>query len=192
MFEIPCVILCGGKSSRMGSNKALLPWGDSILVQEIFQKYSHWFKEVYCSCKDVSVFAHFCSAFILENGRKFAPLVGICSSLEILKQSILVTTTDCPFLQKAHFQKLLLAHQASPQKIIYAKTAYQAHYLIGIYPIETLPILKQFLQKGEFKMSKILHAFESEEVFFEDEESFSNLNTPEEYQNLKGRFDGTR
>jgi len=38
-FDIPCVILCGGKSSRMGEDKALLPFGEySTLVQYQYER----------------------------------------------------------------------------------------------------------------------------------------------------------
>lgn len=45
------VILCGGKSSRMGESKPLLPFGDSALVAYQFAKLSKIFQSVFISLK---------------------------------------------------------------------------------------------------------------------------------------------
>ena len=64
MYDIPCVIFAGGKSSRMKKDKSLLPFGgfDTLTQFQLFclQKL---FKTVYISCKDKSKF-NFEASFI--------------------------------------------------------------------------------------------------------------------------------
>lgn len=51
-FKIPCVILCGGKSSRMGEDKALLPFASSnSLTQYQYDRLESYFKNIYISSK---------------------------------------------------------------------------------------------------------------------------------------------
>jgi len=58
MFNIPCVIFAGGKSSRMGENKALLPFaGFETLTEYQYTRLSKIFSSVYISCKDKSIFS---------------------------------------------------------------------------------------------------------------------------------------
>ena len=51
-----CVILCGGKSSRLrganGESKILLPFGDKSLIAHIFLKMRGIFKRIFIACKD--------------------------------------------------------------------------------------------------------------------------------------------
>ena len=39
-MENALVILCGGNSTRMGTDKALLPFGDTCLIEYLFQNLS--------------------------------------------------------------------------------------------------------------------------------------------------------
>lgn len=51
-----CVILCGGKSSRLnganGISKIFLPFGDTTLIAHNFAKMQGIFKRVFIACKD--------------------------------------------------------------------------------------------------------------------------------------------
>ena len=46
------VILCGGKSSRMGRDKSLLQIRQKSLAQNAYEKLTPLFKRVYLSSKD--------------------------------------------------------------------------------------------------------------------------------------------
>jgi len=57
MFQIPCVIFAGGKSSRMGEDKSLLPFGSfSTLTEFQLNRLQKMFKNIYISCKKSSKF----------------------------------------------------------------------------------------------------------------------------------------
>ena len=56
--NIPCVILAGGKSSRMGEDKSLLPFPPyKTLTHYQYQRLNKIFKNVYISSKDSSKLA---------------------------------------------------------------------------------------------------------------------------------------
>ncbi|MCV6608584.1 MAG: NTP transferase domain-containing protein, partial [Campylobacterales bacterium] len=51
-IDIPCLILCGGKSSRMKENKALLPFGEEKTLMEYqYKKFQKIFSKVYLVVK---------------------------------------------------------------------------------------------------------------------------------------------
>jgi len=57
--DIACVILAGGKSSRMGEDKALLPFGYSpTLTQYQLKKFQDYFKDLYISTKDKNKYSN--------------------------------------------------------------------------------------------------------------------------------------
>ncbi|WP_228135503.1 NTP transferase domain-containing protein [Halarcobacter anaerophilus] len=83
-FEIPCVILCGGKSSRMGEDKALLPFSNSdTLSQYQYEKYKPFFKKVYISSKTNKF--DFDANLILDKSNIYSPIVALKSIFESLK-----------------------------------------------------------------------------------------------------------
>ena len=51
MSEIPCVILAGGRSARMGVDKCFLDFKAKSLIEWQFEKMSKLFKSVFISCK---------------------------------------------------------------------------------------------------------------------------------------------
>lgn len=52
------VILCGGNSVRMGTDKALLPFGDSCLIEYLVREFSPYFSNIYLSVKRKGAYAH--------------------------------------------------------------------------------------------------------------------------------------
>ena len=57
-FPLPCVIFAGGKSSRMGRDKALLPFGgEPTLAAYQFTRLSPLFPATYLSAKTAEKFS---------------------------------------------------------------------------------------------------------------------------------------
>ena len=84
MLSLPLVIIAGGKSSRMGSDKSLLPFGAfPTLTQYQLSRFKHHFSSLHVSCKTKDKF-DFEASFIEDNPLypESSPLVALGSILE--------------------------------------------------------------------------------------------------------------
>lgn len=186
MENIPCVILCGGKSSRMGSNKALLEFCNRPLVQYMYERMQKIFESVYLVAKDNTPFEGFSHLFIQEQSKIYAPLIGIQASLWKM-QRVFFLSVDTPFIQEKYIKEML--EKMGDEQILYAKTQNKSHFLCGIYHQSILSIVGEMIEKEDFKMSHLISQTKSAFVEFEDEEAFANLNTPLEYQKALKRIE---
>jgi len=183
MYDIPAVIFAGGKSSRMGQDKALLPFGESKSMSHYqYQKLHPLFKSVYLSAKSNKF--NFASMVIEDNYSESSPLVGLISTFETLEDdAIFVLSVDAPMVDKVSIDKLMQVYYAHPEKdAIIAKSPKGVQPLCGIYSRDVLGIARQHYTRHNHKMLSLLHVVNTLEVDFEDEAPFVNLNTPQEYQ----------
>lgn len=96
------VILCGGKSMRIGTDKALLPFGDSCLLEYIVTRFSPLFNKIYLSVREKGDYSHLkLDVTELPDIHDSAgPLSGIFSSLSMIdEESAFIISVDTPFIE---------------------------------------------------------------------------------------------
>jgi molybdopterin-guanine dinucleotide biosynthesis protein A len=184
MFNIPCVIFAGGKSSRMGEDKALLPFSTfATLAEYQYSRLSKLFKNVYISCKDKSKF-DFEAAFIEDTKElnTYAPTVGFFAAFNQLQtKSFFAISVDSPFIGKNEIQKLILADNGNANAII-AQTEEGMQPLCGIYTPGLKPEFEKMIHQNNHKLGILLKNTKTTFVYFENKEAFLNLNHPHEYK----------
>lgn len=187
MIQTPCVIFAGGKSSRMGEDKALLPFGKfDTLTQFQLNKLSKLFTNVYISCKDKSKF-HFQASFIedIKTENIYAPTAGFITVFENLAcEKFFAISVDTPFITEDVIRAIIDAEKLNPNTdAVVAKTATGGHPMCGIYHQSLKDEFKKMLKNDNHKLGLLLKNANTIFVEFEDEESFFNINHPDEYQN---------
>jgi molybdopterin-guanine dinucleotide biosynthesis protein A len=195
MFQIPCVIFAGGKSSRMGEDKALLPFaGKPTLTQYQYERLQKLFQNVYISCKDASKFdflteskdAIFIEDINTEN--IYAPTTGFVTIFNRLHvNEIFVLSVDTPFIGEIEISKIL-EHKDQGFDAIIAKTPHSLHPLCGLYNRSLHVAFSNMLQTNQHKLTQLLHMSKTLFIEFEDESNFLNLNHPSEYEEAVLRF----
>ena len=184
MFNIPCVIFAGGKSSRMGEDKALLPFaGFNTLTQYQYTKLSTIFKDVYISCKNSSKF-DFEAEFIedIENSNIFAPTLGFVTAFKKLtNEKFFAISVDTPFVSKKEILALMDADENSYDATI-AKTDEGIQPLCGIYHTSLKASFEKMLHNNEHKLGLLLKNSHTKYVYFSQTQPFLNLNHPHQYQ----------
>ena len=182
----PLVIFAGGKSSRMGRDKALLPFGGyPTLTEYQIARFTPYFENIYVSCKSREKF-NFEANFIedLPHYDDSAPHIGLISAFETLHETyICVLSVDTPFFSHEAFQKLL-THTDTGADAIIAQSPRGYQPLCAVYRCTTLPDIKILTEKKQYRFSHLLERISTAFVKFDDEATFTNLNTPEEYTGI--------
>lgn len=203
--EMCGVILSGGKSSRMGTNKALLKIDDKTIIEKVFDSMKEIFDEVIISTNEPELYDNINALKIKDRFPGFGPLAGIHSALSELKtKKIFITTCDLPFINRALINFLLEIE--TDEMIVVPKAENKVQHHCGIYDRKILPLLEKVLSNvldakninQEVKNSALslwnfaervgVEIIDVEEKIFYTKDLFYNINTPEEYEYVRERL----
>ncbi|MEY3089979.1 MAG: hypothetical protein RL113_295 [Pseudomonadota bacterium] len=181
-------IFAGGKSSRMGKDKALLPFGGhTTLAAFQYTKLKRYFDAVYLSAKEDKF--DFDAPTIADQYSTHSPLSGLITLFETLPdEEIFILSVDAPFVDQAVIEKILNHAKYTKGDAIIAQTPSGLQPLCGLYRRSILPLAKAQLEKDNHKMQDLLALAKSMVVLFEEESDFANLNHPQEYDEALKSF----
>jgi len=183
------IILAGGKSSRMGENKLLLPLGDTTVIGHLVKSLSGLFAQCIVVTDDPEPYR---ALPVITTGDLFPcsvrnSLVGIYSGLLASGHSYnLVVAGDMPFLAPALAGYLCLLREG--YDVVLPRQGRHLQPLCAVYHRRCCEQIEQFLSTGRYRVTDLfdyLHVLhvDTEELKPYDPEllSFFNLNTPEDY-----------
>jgi len=175
------VIFAGGKSARMGKDKALLPFGESNSLSHFqFEKLNTLFNTVYISAKSDKF--DFEVDLIKDRYPEDSPLVGLLSIFESAEvENVFILAVDSPFVNKAVISKLM-AQENDAYDAVIAKSPSGLQPLCGLYKKSIVPFVSKQYAKGDHKLTTLLSLANTLVVDFEEDALFANLNHPKEYQ----------
>jgi len=174
------IIFAGGKSSRMGRDKALLPFGGyDTLTEYQYRRLSKIFNRVYISTKNDKF--NFNANLIIDDSNIFSPLIGIISIFRSLDvDEVFILSVDIPFITKEIIEKIY--KKSSPEfDIVVAKSKNGIEPLCGIYRRGVLRVAERNLNSNTHRVKSLIEETNSRVVEFDLEDEFLNLNTPEIY-----------
>lgn len=188
--EIQGLVLAGGQSTRMGTDKGLLEYhGISQreylykMFQELFPRQDEGQLGAYYSVRqhqDIS------GNTIVDKFKGLGPFGGICSAFqENPNTAWLVVATDVPFISEELIS--LLLEKRNPSKIATTFKGKGKEFpepLITIWEPKAYPLLLNYLSQGYSCPRKILINSEVEIVEIDDD-FIRNINTPHEYEAAK-------
>ena len=177
------VILAGGKSSRMGSCKAELPWGGKTLVEHQVNKISA------LGISDIMVSGYSRpvtgTRFVPDIYPEKGPLGGIHACLcAANKAACFVISVDAPLFSPDEMKLLMEAHLAGDSPITVAEHLGTLEPLIGVYDSSLSDAAEEILQGANTSVKHLLDQIGFAVCEFSDENSVRNCNTPDEYNEL--------
>lgn len=173
-------VLVGGRSSRMGENKARLKRGSQFLVELAAQSVRHAAGSV-TLIGNPQDFADLPFETLPDAQPGLGPLAGLETALASMRGELnLVTGCDMPDLKTADLAHLLAAAAKNNALCTLARDANnRRHPLCAVYRTAALPVVRNALQARRLRLFTLVEELKAEEV--EIDSVLHNLNTPEQW-----------
>ncbi len=154
--QVTALILAGGQSSRMGTDKALLPWQGIPLLQRVVEVAQECCETVCIVTPWPDRYRHLVSSSInwcLEGKDNAGPLVALAKGFEAVQTPwVLLLACDMPQLDPKVLSDWItqLPTQDAATAIAYVPY-YQSRWepLCGLYKVAGLSMLEAFIAEGE-------------------------------------------
>jgi molybdopterin-guanine dinucleotide biosynthesis protein A len=188
---ITIAIQAGGVSSRMGQDKALLPFLGQPLILRIVQRVSSLADEIIITTNSPEHYKFLGLPLYPDIIPERGALGGLYTALYFARFPLVaVIACDMPFVNKSLLAVLCTHLEETNGDIIMPQTESGFEPLHAVYRKETcLPAVKAALDNGEWRLNSWLSSvkviqFSQDEILLYDPErkAFLNLNTPEEFQ----------
>lgn len=197
------VILCGGLSTRMGCDKAFLPFGSSSLLNYQVERFRPWFPNIYVSVPSHAErpvdYTSVCGCPAIEDEySNIGPIGGLYSCMKSLEEDILFfTSVDAPFtdpkLAVSLCEKLDAAQPGGPCAFGIQNPSGQIQPLFAAYHKKLLPVISANIEKGNYRLRDLWHSVpHSIEDAFLPTEQFFNMNNPTAYYYALHQLAGKR
>jgi molybdopterin-guanine dinucleotide biosynthesis protein A len=196
MNHIGGIVLAGGHSRRMGTDKATLPFGPELLVQRVVRIVSQAVSPtIVVAAKEQALPALPPEVIVArDQNSDRGPLEGIAAGLRMLQKSFpqldaaFITACDTPLLAPAFVGRMIELLDASHDAAVPMLDDIPQP-LAGVYRIRILPVVEAMLAENRLALHNILGCIHVHFVLSEllreinpDLLSLRNLNTPEDYE----------
>src|SRR5262245_33006846 len=185
------IVLCGGKSIRMGASKALLPFGAESMLQRVVRLLAEVVSPIVVVAavdQPLPVLPrHVIIARDAQEGR--GPLEGLRAGLKALPSDIetaYVTGCDVPLLEPAFVREML--DLADGFDVAVVEIDGFPHPLSAVYHRSVLPAVEDLLATDQLRLVFLFDRVKTRRVRPDEITSdpklwtLRNLNTPEDYK----------
>jgi molybdopterin-guanine dinucleotide biosynthesis protein A len=192
---ITAIILVGGESTRMGTNKALLQLNGKTLIEHTIELMQNCFQKVILVTNQHEQFQFMNINCYEDIYKDCGPLAGIHSGLfHSTTENNFVIACDYPYITREVIN--ILIQKQTEKQITIPAIGKKIHPLCGIYSRSCLPAIEKILSsKNEIKrhtsVMALIDALGAEVIelntFFSNEcleKTFLNLNTHQELKKI--------
>jgi molybdopterin-guanine dinucleotide biosynthesis protein A len=186
------VVLCGGRSRRMGRPKAWLPFGEELLLPRIVRLLSQAVRPVVVVAAPGQEVPPLPAEVLLVRDAVAdrGPLQGLAAGLEALAgqvEAVYLSSCDVPFLRPAFVLRLL--ELLGTQDICVPHVGGYYHPLAAVYRLTVAPAVQRLLAENRlrpfFLFQMVPTRFVAENELLPADPtllSLWNLNTPADYE----------
>ncbi len=185
------IILAGGKSSRLGQNKALIDLAGKPVIQHVVDTLRQLVDEIVLATNTPDIFAFLGVRMVADRYVGAGPLGGLHAGLSAIDGEYgLVVGCDMPFLNAALLKHMLL--QRTGYDIVMPRIGNYYEPLHALYGRHCLSAIEHSLQNGQRRLLgfadqlKVRYVEQDEILRFDPQQlSFFNLNSPDDLTRMR-------
>jgi molybdopterin-guanine dinucleotide biosynthesis protein A len=185
-YKVTGILLAGGKSSRMGKDKALIKYGDETFMSDSIKKLNKLFAEVIVVVDNVEKYHIENVKFIKDIYPGKGPMGGIHAALKAAKNDwVFAIPCDMP-LWKPFLVEEMLRH-CLDYDIVVPIIKDNLEPLFALYKKTCIPEIEECLNNDTIKVMELYPLVKTNylnlgKIYAMDEcsKSFLNINTPED------------
>ncbi|MGB2863405.1 MAG: NTP transferase domain-containing protein [Sedimentisphaerales bacterium] len=179
------IIMAGGGSRRMGTDKSMLPIEGRPIIERTCQRLAACFEQVLISANEADKFAFLGFEVVSDKVPEQGPLMGIASALEASANEInFVVACDIPDIKPRNVRRILSEAAGSDADIIVPTTGNGRYEpLFAVYRKSVLEAINKVLSSGGRKISDVFDLCKVKNIDLGT--SLVNLNTMAEYEEFR-------
>lgn len=180
-------ILAGGRSSRMGRDKALLPVGSETMIAKIAKELS-CFSEVLISAAEEGIYDVPGCSVCCDEHREIGPMEGIRQVLAAAgEEYVFICAADMPFVTRELAG--WLAEKTAPEyDCVVLTSGGRPEPLCAVWSRKLIPTVEKLIAEGRYRLRDVFENCSVRYVPLESsgfgKEVLRNINTPEEYAEI--------
>lgn len=190
-MDVGAVILAGGKSSRMGTNKALLKINEMTGIERIIRELSPVFRNPILVTNNPESYQFLRLRLTQDHFPGKGPLAGIHAGLMASSHEVnLITACDMPFVSAALAWELV--NKIRDYDVVVPVIMGRQHPLFSVFKKKVALEIEDSIKNDHLSMKQLLEKLNVLYVTEHDldnkvnlERIFFNMNSPNEYEKAK-------
>ena len=185
------IVMAGGSSSRMGTDKSMLPFKGQSIIKAICEQLHGSFDQILISANEVDKFAFLGFEVVPDKVPEQGPLMGIASALEASANDLnFVVACDIPKINLTCVNKMLTEALESRADIVVPTTGDEKYEpLFAIYRKSALEAINKTLSTGKCKITDVFALCTVKYIELDDADWPVNLNTIADYEEFQKEHD---
>lgn len=180
-------ILVGGKSSRMGQDKALLKLNNERFIDRLLREFAGS-GEIFLSVAHKEDYADIDVPKVADENRDIGPIEGIRQALIYAHEDyVFVCAADMPFVKK-EMADYLADYISSDNDAYVFRDEKRSQPLCAIYHRSILPVIEEQISKGKYCIADIFSHIRVKYIDLTkscfDTKTLRNINTGAEYRSI--------
>ncbi len=189
--DISVGILAGGRSSRMGRNKALIKLNNESMINTLIRELSG-FKEVVISGNKRGIYEDMGCAVLYDENKDIGPIEGIRQVIRYASSDyVFICACDMPFIS-SELVEYIAGYISSDYDCYVIRTEDHLEPLCAIYHKSVLPVIEELIAEKKYRLREILERVRTRYISLEhtdfDKKTVKNINTKEDLYEISRPF----
>jgi molybdopterin-guanine dinucleotide biosynthesis protein A len=184
------LVLCGGKSRRMGRPKAFLPYQGTTLVEHILTTIKDLFSEIFIVANEPDDYENLGVDVVKDILPYRGPLGGILSGLLVAQHPYsFVIACDMPLVDRRLIREMTASRHGNDVVVLAHKNGIEP--LLGLYSKNCVKSLEESLFAGNLSVQDFLSGLKAQTFSCSYDAAaddtlppFFNVNTPQDYSRV--------